>query len=488
MMRKTTVMLLLLIAGFAGEAYSQAVAKIGDTEYATLAAACSAAHDGQTVKMLADVEVGTTIEIKNTKVFTLDLNGKTITSNSSCGASETFLQIDGNAEVTIIDSSPNQDGVITCENGSANLYPIVLQFTGKLTINAGNIISPENPSTGFCAVSVREENCTLIINGGSLSTTKACSSLPYGVIYNYGTTIINGGIINSSSTAGGLSSRGVYNNGTLIINGGEISAPNENAIWNLKNKSLSLSSAAKITGGIAGGNTTLDEYIITDNTDLNFIASVTTNKVTYDRGSSNAFGTVCLPFVPDTKSTITYYTLKDATDNTLTLEQVNEFVANTPYVYYTEDGTYNVSKTTTTTLTANPVAGTVSNSNGWSLNGVYKRTSVFTSSSDADYDDTDDSHVLAPNSYYVKDNGFSKTNGYAVIKPFRAYITAPDATSSNHYEISVIDEATSMKSLLDGGQTISAIYDTNGVRLKGLQRGVNIVVLGNGKRGKIIVK
>ncbi|MBQ7743123.1 MAG: hypothetical protein IJT90_09405 [Bacteroidaceae bacterium] len=213
---------------------------------------------------------------------------------------------------------------------------------------------------------------------------------------------------------------------------------------------------------------------------------MTANTITYDRGSSNAFGTVCLPFIPDSKASITYYTLKEATDNTLTLEQVDALAANTPYIYYTEDGTYNVSKTTTTTL--NPVAGTATNGDGWSLKGVYKRTSVFASTSDADYDASNETHVVEPNSYYIKDNGFSKTDGYVVIKPFRAYITAPDATSSNHYEISVIDEATSMKSLLDGEQTISAIYDINGIKLSRLQRGVNIVVLGNGKTGKIIVK
>lgn len=490
-MKKIIFVLLLLLAGFTGEAYSQAVAKIGDTEYATLAAAYSAVRDGQTIKLLADIEVSTTISVSS-RAFTLDLNGKTITSN--CGTNKILFEIGSGGEVTITDNSIGNDGVITCVDQENQLRPLVLQGTGKLTINAGNIVSPANPSVGFCAVAVRDADAKLIINGGILSTTtgyrgSGVGFVPYGVVANNGTTIINGGIIKNTSTAGGLSSRGVYNSGTLIVNGGEISAPNENAIWNLKNKSLSLSSAAKITGGIAGGNTTLDEYMITDNSDLNFIASLTTNKITYNRGSSNTFGTVCLPFVPDTKSTITYYTLKEATDNMLTLEQVDDFVANTPYIYFTEDGTYNVSKTSTTTLAANPVAGTASNDSGWSLKGVYKRTSVFASASDVDYDDADANHVVEPNSYYIKSNGFSKTDGYVVIKPFRAYITAPDgAVNSNHYEISVIDEATSIKSLLDEEQTILAIYDINGIRLSKLQHGINIVVMGNGKRGKIIVK
>lgn len=475
--------LLLMVAGLAEKAYSQ-VAKIGDTEYATLAAAYNAVQNGETILMQNDVVVSSTILITG-KNFTLDLNGKRLTCDDGNYVSNTLLQIGTGADITITDSSPNQDGVITCANDDGKLYPIVLDKTGRLTINAGNIVSPENTTKGFCAVSVSNANSRLIINGGTLSTTQTCTSIPFGVIYNSGTTIINGGIIKNTSTDGGIYSRGVYNSGTLIVNGGEISAPYDNAIWNLKNKSLSLSSAAKITGDIAGGNTTLDKYIISDGNNQG-VLPVTANTITYERGSSNAFGTVCLPFIPDSKASITYYTLKEATDNTLTLEQVDALAVNTPYIYYTEDGTYNVSKTTNTTL--NPVAGTTTNADGWSLNGVYKRTLVFASSSDEDYDASDDSHVLAPNSYYIKDNGFSKTNGYVVIKPFRAYITAPDATSSNHYEISVIDEATSVKSLIDGERTIAAIYDTNGVKLSRLQRGVNIVVMDNGKRGKIIVK
>lgn len=485
MMRKTIFILLLLIAGFAGEVYSQNVIEVATG--ATLAVACSTATDGQTVKMLADVEINSTVGVSN-RIFTLDLNGKKITSNPS-GNGKTFLQIGSGSDITITDSSVDQDGLITCVTNGGNMVPLVLLETGRLTVNAGNIVSPSNPTAGFCAVSVNDVDATLIINGGTLSTSKANSSAPTAVIYNLGTTIINGGTIKNTSTNSDLSARAINNNGNLIVAGGEIISVSENAIWTAKNKSLSLNSAAKITGNVTGHSAAVIDYTFAEGSDLNILGQFTANTITYNRGSSNTFGTVCLPFVPDSKSTITYYTLKEATDNTLTLEEVDNFVANTPYIYYTEDGTYNVSKTSTTTLAANPVAGIVSNDNGWSLKGVYKRTSVFASANDADYDDTDASHVVEPNSYYIKNNGFSKTDGYVVVKPFRAYITAPDgAANSNHYEISVIDEATAMKSLLEEKQTISAIYDINGVRLSRLQRGINIVVMDNGKRGKIIVK
>lgn len=478
--------LLLLLAGFTEKVHSEDAFAAGNATYGTLKAACDAVPNGGTIRVIANIELNESISVVS-KVFVFDLNGKRIVSNPSNNSRKTFLQIGTGADITITDSSPNHDGVITCANDGGNMCPIVLTETGKLTINSGNIVSPENLSNSsyFCAVSVNKANSYLIINGGTFSTTKGGNS-PASVIANIGTTIINGGTIKNTNTSGDVSARAINNNGTLIVTGGEIISLSENAIWTNKDKSLSLSSAAKITGNVTGNSAAVINYIIADGSDLSINGQVTANTITYDRGSSNAFGTVCLPFIPDSKASITYYTLKEATDNTLTLEQVDALAANTPYIYYTEDGTYNVSKTTTTTL--NPVAGTATNGDGWSLKGVYKRTSVFASTSDADYDASNETHVVEPNSYYIKDNGFSKTDGYVVIKPFRAYITAPDATSSNHYEISVIDEATSMKSLLDGEQTISAIYDINGIKLSRLQRGVNIVVLGNGKTGKIIVK
>ena len=488
-MKKIIFVLLLLLAGFTEKVHSEDAFAVGNATYGTLTAAYNAVQKGETIRVIANIELNESISVVS-KEFVFDLNGKKIVSNPSNSSRKTFLQIGTDADITITDGSPNHDGVITCANDGGNMCPIVLTETGKLTINSGNIVSPENLSNNsyFCAVSVNKAGSYLIINGGTFSTTKGGNS-PASVIANIGTTIINGGTIKNTSTSGDISARTINNNGTLIVNGGEIISTSQDAIWTGNGKSLSLCSAAKITGNLVAYGAAVINYIIADGSDLNTNVSVTANTITYNRGSSNAFGTVCLPFVPDSKSTITYYTLKEATDNTLTLEQVNEFVANTPYVYYTEDGTYNVSKTSATTLTANPVAGTASNGDGWSLKGVYKRTSVFASESDTDYDDTDDSHVVEPNSYYIKDNGFTHTDGYVVIKPFRAYITAPvGAANSNHYEISVIDEATSIKSLFEGEQTISAIYDVNGVRLSRLQRGVNIVVMGNGKRAKIIVK
>ena len=62
------------------------VAKIGDKEYATLAAAVEEAEDGDTIELLNDT---TANDIRLTKSLTFNLNGKTITGTSD--ATRVFL-------------------------------------------------------------------------------------------------------------------------------------------------------------------------------------------------------------------------------------------------------------------------------------------------------------------------------------------------------------------------------------------------------------
>ena len=58
------------------------VAQIGSTGYATLQAAVNAANDGDTVKLLDNVDLTETLIIKD-KIITLDLNGKTISNSTN---------------------------------------------------------------------------------------------------------------------------------------------------------------------------------------------------------------------------------------------------------------------------------------------------------------------------------------------------------------------------------------------------------------------
>lgn len=121
------------------------VAKIGDTEYATLQAAFDAVPaDGTptTITMLADAQVSSSITINANQSVVLDLNGKTITSTA------VLFNSDGN--LTIKDSGEN----------------------GAIDVTANMIIN----STGK----------EIKIEGGNLSVHSTTSAIIYGVQIRYG--------------------------------------------------------------------------------------------------------------------------------------------------------------------------------------------------------------------------------------------------------------------------------------------------------------
>ena len=462
----------LLVFAFAGKTFAEDVARVGDATYASLAAAVNAVPSGGTVTMIANTEVGSTIGGPGkliSKTFTLDLNGKIITSSVADSYCSLF-QIDQNASLVIVDSSDEQKGEITCVDKNNNIELFVVE--GKLTINGGRISSPSNILKGCCIINVVSGG-ELVINGGLVTTVKGRSSVTCGVIGNSGTTTINGGSVINTYSGTDMSARAIQNNSVLYAYSGSVKSSNEYALYSGSKGTVFMGSGLMMEGSVFIKNP-ITEYTLTDNADFSLPTDLSVNKITYNRGNSNAFGTVCLPFVPDSKATITYYTLKEADENTLTLETVNNVEANTPYVYYTEDGTFNVSRETVTTLSAGVTAGSVTSSNGWTLKGTYARITVY---------ETDE-----PNSYYIKNNAFCKVNVNFNIKPLRAYFIAPGGTNSGRYEISVIDEATALSNLIDEGLSVRSIRDVNGMRHSKLQRGVNLVTMSNGITKKVIVK
>lgn len=134
------------------------VAKVGDTEYATLEAAVAAVTDtNNTITLLTDVIQNTSLSI--TKSLTFDLAGHKIYNtvdiwHDSTGDDDpnivSLISIDGGASVTItgngtIDAKENDcytinvvNGELTIENGTfwGNISVVQVQ-KGKLTVNGG---------------------------------------------------------------------------------------------------------------------------------------------------------------------------------------------------------------------------------------------------------------------------------------------------------------------------------------------------------------
>lgn len=153
------VMMVLTMAPVAFAA-DDAVAKIGNTNYATLPAAVAAANDGDTITLLKDITVdGTDIATSRTvidKPITLDLNDKTIKSPDNMGNNNNnFVALYISADVTI---NATTGGINTGTNGA---YAINVMNGATLTINGGNYYG------GGTAVQVQKG--TANINGGTFA-------------------------------------------------------------------------------------------------------------------------------------------------------------------------------------------------------------------------------------------------------------------------------------------------------------------------------
>ena len=132
------------------------VAKIGETEYATLEAAAEAAENGDTITVLKDVALSSTMTLP--AGITFNGNGKQIDGTISAGGDLTFV---GHTKVTSFSAS-YYNRVITIGEGAC----LEVTGTGRVTLGYGNTFhitgSVENAKTA-----VKEDvQPSLIIPGG----------------------------------------------------------------------------------------------------------------------------------------------------------------------------------------------------------------------------------------------------------------------------------------------------------------------------------
>ena len=168
-----------------------AVASIGERRFATLEEAFAAAKNGDTITLLSDVELSSTIVIKDVMNVTLDLNGKKLSTTTKTGdATRHYYAIDNYGTFTLRDSSAEQSGEIRAR-GIENLG------TGTMTIESGKIVAID--ANGGAAI---WNNANLTINGGTfVAEHVGASSDQYGpgCVYNNGTLTINGGTFTSAN-------------------------------------------------------------------------------------------------------------------------------------------------------------------------------------------------------------------------------------------------------------------------------------------------
>ena len=193
-----------LISG--GSTETTNVAKVGETEYETLAQAIAAADENSTVTLLNDTTEDVTID----KNITLDLGGKTLTNT---GAGKATITITKDATATVKNGSVvggakyYNIAVGTAVNSTANLTLVDVTATAgnngsSMIDNFGTLTITSGTYTGGLNVVKSEEGSKLTINGGKFTLEYATSGYT-GVIFAYGDTTITGGeFIQSLTTTG----------------------------------------------------------------------------------------------------------------------------------------------------------------------------------------------------------------------------------------------------------------------------------------------
>lgn len=218
------------------------VALIGETPYATLAEAFAAAKAGDTIKLIADVTLDSTIGVA--KNITLDVNRYTVNAGS-----RTAFSVTGGT-FTIVDSatsgSPSVSGSYSVSYTSGGIVSsgrTIIASGATVALKGGTVIS-----TGDCALSATNGASLSMANGyiqaqevGMLVTNGSKAKVSGGVIRTIdnfvvgsngsagigGNTItVSGGYLLGGITSAGYASCGIYiaNNDEVMVSGGTIAS------------------------------------------------------------------------------------------------------------------------------------------------------------------------------------------------------------------------------------------------------------------------
>ncbi len=235
--------------------------------------------------------------------------------------------------------------------------------------------------------------------------------------------------------------------------------------------------------GAKGEPLTIDELQLSDDKDFVLYEDCKATKASYSRNMTSTWGTLCLPYAIDTNAegnNCKFYSLQGVGSECIWLKEIesNNITAGTPVLVCLKDA-----EQKTISLTASEtdvVKEPVIAEDGNYLVGTFS-TVVLNSDENADC-------------YFIAKNKFFKVSDYGTekgvkVNPFRAYIKsntaqAPALRIDISDDITGIDSAKTIDTLNDAAE----YYDINGRRTTGVQKGLNIVRLSNGKTMKVFVK
>ena len=222
--------------------------------YSNLAEAVAAAQDGQTVRLLADVEQNTQLIIN--KSITLDLNGKTI-KISGYTAEKAQVSVKGN--LTIQDSSEAQTGKICSDYTGTAGRVVSVENGGKLTIAGGTITTEGMSGLSGSAVYIAS-GAEVNMTGGAVKVDAKRGNVAMNVKGSTGVFTMSGGSVIAEAGDGTeiyITAISGSSGSTIQISAGTVSGPQ--ALF-------ARSSATTITGGSFTGSITVKNGSISGGT------------------------------------------------------------------------------------------------------------------------------------------------------------------------------------------------------------------------------
>ena len=178
-----------------GESATANGAKIGTTEYATLAEAIEAAQAGDTIVLQANAAINSNTQI--TKDVAIDLNGNTVTV-TTVGTQNAF-EVQNGATFTIKDSGTG---------GKLDLGKFgIMLMNSNLKIEGGEIeVRPADPGAGIVVAAIGDSVVTMT-GGKVVAINTACFNAGY---FGTQTFNISGGTLESKGASTAL--MGISNN------------------------------------------------------------------------------------------------------------------------------------------------------------------------------------------------------------------------------------------------------------------------------------
>lgn len=236
---------------------------------------------------------------------------------------------------------------------------------------------------------------------------------------------------------------------------------------------------AKKAGVVTGTNNiavdgTISNLVLEDGYSLRVPPRLTATSATYTRTMTTTYGTVVLPYEVTANDKVTFFTISAMDQNSITLTETKTLTAGTPAIVKKLSPEDNI------TLAATDATLTPSISTSGDAVTMYGSYTQGTKVTDAD------AYYFYNDKFYRRAQETAEvTDPHFICNAFRAYFIPAFGAGGSAEPMSLreqIGEPTAVEATaVDALNSIQEVYNTAGVRLPELQKGVNIVRLADGK-------